>query len=148
LILKCNGNTLTKKMHLCTLRELEHDPEVSAIAQEEVTSLGNNALGAYDFVADSSGKKIGVEVMTRPTKGKLKEKLRYKENVDQFIFVIPKQRLCFYEKEPFKVFPSKARKKFFPSAFSDPKLLVWVYDMETGKIEKKERFSRAFNVER
>jgi len=130
------------------LQELESDSEIDSIAQEEETPLPGNSLGSYDFFARSSRGTIGIEVMTRPSKGKLKEKLRYRENVDRFIFVIPKQRLCFYEKEPFKVFPLRARKKFFPSDFSDPNLLVWIYDMETGKIEKKERFSKAFNVER
>ncbi len=148
MLLKCNGNTLTKKMHLCTLQELERDPEIKKISQEEETFLENNSIGAYDFFAKTGNGTIGIEVMTRPTKGKLKEKLRYKKNVDCFIFVIPKQRLCFYEKEPINIFPRKTRKKYFPKDFADPNLMVWIYNMETGKIEKKERFSKAFNVER
>ncbi|MFH1235257.1 MAG: hypothetical protein V1493_06610 [Candidatus Diapherotrites archaeon] len=145
------GNNLTKRMHRLTLRELrrmgrEKDLVIGSIEEEKRTMLPLKRVGSYDFLVESGKGIIGIEVMTRPTKGKLKEKLRYKGKVEIFVFVLPSNSLGFYRKTPSHGLPRRARPKFFPSDFRSDEIEVWLLDAKLGQFTEKGAFAEIFHV--
>jgi len=84
--------------------------------------------------------------MTRPTKGKLKEKLRYRAMVDKYIFVMPSNALGIYRKTKKKGYSRKTRPKYFPKEFKDTGLRAWLLDARKEKFTKKGAFHEIFNV--
>ena len=120
---------------------------IGRIEAEKQTVLPRQRIGSYDFLVETSGGVIGIEVMTRPTKGKLKEKLRYRSNVDSYVFVLPANSLGLYRKKPKKGFRTRARPRRFPKEFSDSNIRVWLLDAEVERFTEKGAFSKIFNVE-
>lgn len=145
------GNNLTKRMHRLTLRELkrmgrEKDLVIGSIEEEKHTMLPLKRVGSYDFLVESGKGPIGIEVMTRPTKGKLKEKLRYKGKVSVFVFVLPSNSLGLYRKTQNHGLPRQARPKFFPCDFRSDEIEVWLLDAASGQFTEKGTFAEIFNV--
>jgi len=102
--------------------------------------------GRFDFLVETKkNKAIGIEVLTRPTKGKMKNKLRYAKEADYFVFVLPYNSMEFYRKQK-KVFHKKAKLKFFGKEFSGKNLFVWLLDLQKGEFTEKKEFSKVFNV--
>ena len=139
-------------MHCLTLKELKRMDSEKAIShasieEEKQTVLPEQRTGSYDFLVETGNRSIGIEVMTRPTKGKMKEKLRYKSNVDCYIFVLPAHSLGLYRKTQKKGFPRKARPKFFPKEFNGPEIRAWLLDAAGERFTEKCAFSKIFNVE-
>ena len=149
-----NGNYLTNLMHFITFLELKkmHVSGAESFTQilpEKEVELKKEKprLGRFDFFAQTSkGKSIGVEVLTRPSKGKMKEKLSYSREVDEFVFVIPEHFLDFYKKHEKNGLHDSVRKKFLPKEFADKKLFVWILDSENHRFTRKGSFSEVFNV--
>lgn len=150
---KTNNNT-AKLMHLVVLHELNKmnllgQTKIQSIAPEKTVLLeknGKECQGRFDFLVKTKSKLIGIEVITRPTKGKLKEKLPYTESVDEFVFVLPENSMQLYRKRSKKIMKELARASSFPKEFNNPKLFAWLLEMPKGKIREKARFNRLFNV--
>ncbi|MEM0360752.1 MAG: hypothetical protein QXK06_05460 [Candidatus Diapherotrites archaeon] len=146
------GNNLTKRMHFLTLKELKRlereTNNIHWIKEEKKTLLPLKRTGSYDFLIESSEGLTGFEVMTRPTKGKLKEKLRYKGKVNVFVFVLPSNSLGLYRKPQKNGLHCTAKPKFFPKEFFEPSLQAWLLDAKTGRFTEKGAFFKIFNVER
>ena len=121
-------------------------PAEKGIEAEKETVLPGDRTGSYDFYLEFGGRATGIEVLARPSKGKLKEKLRYRENVDSYIFVLPEECLGFYRKEEKRGLASRVRKKSFPKEFSDPGLKAWLLDARGEKFTLKGAFAQIFNV--
>jgi len=139
-------------MHSLTLRELREmhadgGPAACRIEAEKQTVLPSRRIGSYDFLVKTGSGAIGVEVMTRPTKGKLKEKLRYRHNVDSYVFVLPANSLGLYRKKPKKGFHTRARPRRFPKEFNDSGIRAWLLDAGKEKFTEKGAFAKIFNVE-
>lgn len=140
-------------MHFYTMHELRKDSllgkRIAHIAPEQgvlIDKKGQRA-GKFDFLVRLEGNGLaGFEVLTRPTKGKLKAKLPYAQSVDEFIFVLPEGALDFYRKRAGKPFKVHARPKSFPAEFSDQKLRAWLFDVKARKFSEKGRFSEVFNT--
>lgn len=72
-------------MHLQVFYELnrmrvQRDPEIVSISPEKTVLVEKNGVereGKFDFLVQTGQKTIGIEVLTRPSQGKLKEKLVY-----------------------------------------------------------------------
>ncbi|PIN99269.1 MAG: hypothetical protein COT90_00350 [Candidatus Diapherotrites archaeon CG10_big_fil_rev_8_21_14_0_10_31_34] len=145
-------------MHLYTFNELNkmhfnQELEIKKICPEQtvlIQSKTNPDLcnkGSFDFLVETKKNKlIGIEVLTRPSKGKMKNKLRYAIEADEFIFVLPFNSMEFYRKPTKKVFHKKAKLKFFGKEFSDKNLFVWLLDLKNGKFTEKDLFNKIFNV--
>lgn len=141
-------------MHLAVFHELQRmrvnkNPELLEISPEKTVLLekqGKERQGRFDFLVQAKGRAIGIEVLTRPSKGKLKAKLPYASEVDEFIFVLPHDSMEFYRKRKMNGFKRAAPKKFLSSEFSSPKLQAWLLDYSNGKIAEKGAFSRLFEV--
>jgi len=144
-------------MHLYTFNELHKmhfnkKIELKKICPEQtvlIHSKTNSDLcneGRFDFLVETKkNKAIGIEVLTRPTKGKMKNKLRYAKEADYFVFVLPYNSMEFYRKQK-KVFHKKAKLKFFGKEFSGKNLFVWLLDLQKGEFTEKKEFSKVFNV--
>ncbi len=143
-------------MHFYTLHELKKmhltlELPLSKIMPEQEVLLEKNGLreGRFDFLVESrEGKLIGFEILTRPSKGKLKEKLSYSKEADQFVFVLPRNSLGLYRKPKKKIFPRLGREKFLPKEFSSPCLYAWLFNPKDKRFVEKALFSKVFNVER
>jgi hypothetical protein len=141
-------------MHLVVFNELnrmraQKQPEIIAITPEKTVLLEKNGMerqGRFDFLVRTSGKAIGVEVLSRPSHGKLRQKLAYSREVDEFIFAIPADSMEFYRKRKLNGFKRVAHKKFLGREFSDPKLKVWLVDCRQGMVTEKASFSKIFEV--
>ncbi len=101
--------------------------------------------GKYDFVVETPKKTVGFEVLTRPTKGKMVKKLSYMDEVDEFVFVIPRDSLLPYQKTP-QNHGWKVREKKLPPIFAQKGLWVWLVDLEKQRITDKHPFPRIYNV--
>lgn len=134
------------KMHLKQELELKKiQPEQTVLIHSKKNSFLSNQ-GKFDFLVETKENKlIGMEVLTRPSKGKMKDKLRYAKEADEFIFVLPFNAMEFYRKQK-KVFHKKAKLKFFGKEFSDKNLFVWLLDLKNGKFTEKNVFNKIFNV--
>jgi len=140
------ANFVEKIMYKATMERMK---EIGAekICKEQSVELPHGRKGSYDFVAEIKGQKIGFEVLCRPTKRKLKDKLRYLPYVDKYVFVLPANALSLYKRPNAKVFGLVSRPKFLPKEFGNKKLYVWLCDLETKHIFACAAFSRIFNVE-
>jgi hypothetical protein len=154
LLAETNGNNVTKLMHLLVRHELNRmhlsrDLKIELIAPEKPVLLEKNSRerqGRFDFLVRAQDRTIGIEVLSRPTKGKLKQKLPYAESVDEFIFVLPENALQLYRKQEKKLMHEQARPLFFPPEFGSGKLRAWLLSMPQGQFVEKSLFSRIFNV--
>lgn len=150
--LSFNGNRLTELMHFYTLHELKKMHclfilPLKKIFHEKTAVIGNGQKGSFDFLVETvSGKEIGIEVLTRPSKGKMKQKLSYSKNVDEFIFVIPEHFLENYKIHEKKGFKGAVKKHFLPKEFSSQKLFAWIFDTEKRAFTTKASFSGVFNT--
>ena len=120
------------------------------IQPEKHVIVNKNGLrdGSFDFFVETEqGRKIGFEVLTRPSKGKMKEKLAYAEVVDEYVFVLPSEAISVYRKNegPFK---SITRDKFLPKEFARKNLQVWLLDIVERKFIMKKAIGAIFNVEK
>jgi len=145
-------------MHLVTLHELQkmhcrNILELTRIVPEQDVLLENShgkceRCGRFDFLVHAKGgKTIGFEVLSRPTQGKLKEKLSYAKEVDEFVFVLPKETMKIYRKTSNKPFRRIAREKTLCSAFASEKIKAWLLDSRHGTIGEKACFCELFNTE-
>lgn len=141
-------------MHLYTLHELHKldrsgKMKVLAIKPEQTVFLskGNGRIGRFDFLVELDDKElVGFEVLTRPSKGKLKKKLSYASEVNRFVFVLPSDSMPFYQKPKSKVFHKQAKLDFFGKEFLNPNLFVWMFDLQEKRFTEKNQFSKIFNV--
>jgi len=137
--------------HELNRQRVNNPPEHIAIHPEKTVLLEKHGVerkGRFDFLVQTKDKTIGIEVLTRPSQGKMKEKLAYANEVDEFIFVIPSQSMGLYRKHKTNGLKSIAHKKFLDKEFNEPKLRVWMIDCSQGKIEEKGPFSKIFEVQR
>ncbi|MCX8190260.1 MAG: hypothetical protein N3F05_03490 [Candidatus Diapherotrites archaeon] len=116
------------------------------IKTEQSVSLSPRRTGSYDIFAEINGSFFGFEILCRPTKGKLREKLAYLPFVDKYVFVIPSNSLSLYRKCFAKSFGPITRPKYFPSEFNNKKLCIWLCDIEKRKITVCSRFNKVMNV--
>lgn len=116
------------------------------VKTEQLVSLSHGRTGSYDFFAEINGCLFGFEILCRPTKGKLKEKLAYLPYVDRYVFVIPSNSLSLYKRNSSKAFGPITRPKFFPREFNNKKICLWLCDIEKRKITVCSRFSKVMNV--
>ena len=147
-----NGNNYLKLMHLVVFHELNKislsDRKIEEICPEKTVLLekrGKECVGRFDFLVREKDKTVGIEVLGRPTKGKMKQKLAYAESVDEFIFAIPENSLELYRKHK-KLMHEQARPSFFPEEFNNKKLKTWLIDLPRGKISEKGCINKFFNV--
>lgn len=133
------------KMHFLDKMKIERIiPEQDVLIDREKRKLPFR--GRYDFLVETRNNKfIGIEVLSRPTQGKLKEKLAYAKYVDEFIFVLPEGSMEFYRKPKTKIFHKHVRMNFLGKEFASPALHVWLIDLRKGLVEK-DVLSRIFNV--
>lgn len=154
LAFECNGNSLTKLMHLLVFHELnkmrvKKQPEILSISPEKTVLLEKHGVerqGRFDFLVQTRNRTIGIEVLTRPSQGKLKEKLAYAREVDEFIFAVPSDALGFYRKKRMNGFKRIVGKRFLGKEFNNPKLRVWLLDCRQGLVKEKSSFSKIFDV--
>ena len=131
--------------------ELLNSLQIKSILVEQPVLLEKRGLraGSFDFLIETkTGKAIGIEVLTRPSKGKLKGKLPYSLEVDEFVFVLPSSSLEFYQKKEKKGFRSYARANAFSREFNKPNLKAWLFDVQEKAFQKKDIFNRIFNVKK
>lgn len=103
--------------------------------------------GKFDFLVQTHEKKlVGVEVLTRPTHGKLRQKLAYAKKTDEFIFVLLHNSLGFYRKKEKNGLSSSTRKKFLSPEFASEKIFAWLFDPIEKKFVSKQNFPKEFNV--
>lgn len=151
-----NGNALTKKMHELTFQELNkiriagHGSVKEISPEKDITISKNGKLreGSFDFLLIIGTKRIGIEILTRPSKGKLKQKLFYADEVDEFIFVLPENSLNFYKILKGRPFNNWKKINYFGKEFSSDFLKVWLLDSENEKFTKKDVFRKIFNVKK
>ncbi len=142
-----NQTYVEKIMYKATLEKIkELCPEKLFV--EYAVSLPNGRKGSYDFLIEHNGTRIGFELMSRPTKGKLKEKLAYLHNVDKYIFVFPMASFELYKRQQINCFTALTRPKFFPEDFSNKKLYVWLCSIDEKRIVTQARFEKIFNVKK
>ncbi|MEM4662629.1 MAG: hypothetical protein QXM75_01245 [Candidatus Diapherotrites archaeon] len=136
---------MEKIMYKATKDKLE---EIGAkkIENEKSVLLPGKRKGAYDLFAEIGGKTVGIEILCRPTKKKLKAKLAYLPYVDNYVFVIPSNSLGLYRKSFAKVYKPVTRPKFFSSEFNNRNLSIWLCDIEKRKIIARARFNKIMNV--
>ena len=142
-------------MHLLVFHELNrlrvtNEWPIENILPEKtvlLTKTDSPRKGRFDFLVQTRNKSIGLEVLTRPSQGKLRQKLAFAREVDEFVFVLPKHSMEFYKKRKNNELSSRARPNFFGKEFKSPKLSAWIVDVSEGKILKKGVFSKVFNTE-
>ncbi|MBN1940949.1 MAG: hypothetical protein JW772_02090 [Candidatus Diapherotrites archaeon] len=140
-------------MHDIVFQELQRmdakkELKIRRIVPEKTTFLQSNGTkkqGRFDFFVEANGKCIGIEVLTRPSHGKLKEKIVYAHDVDEFIFAIPETAFELYKK-PCGKGHKRARPNFFSQEFAQPKLRAWLLNLSKNTVEIKSCFNKIFNV--
>lgn len=143
-------------MHKLTLEEIKKcysNPSLCFVKPEQTVILeplrenGVERKGRFDFLAETGRHEtIGFEVLTRPSKGKMKKKLAYSNEVQKFVFVLPASSLLFYRKPKSKVFIKKAKLHYLPKEFNSAKLYAWILDLKEKRFTEKGQFSKVFNV--
>ena len=143
-------------MHELTFQELNkmriagHGTVKEISPEKDVIISKNGKLreGSFDFLLVVGTKRIGIEILTRPSKGKLKQKLFYADEVDEFIFVLPENSLNFYKILKGKAFNNWKKINYFGKEFSSDFLKVWLLDTEKGEFVEKGIFKSIFNVKK
>ncbi len=153
-----NGNRLTSLLHLYTRHELNKmhffERRLVRVVAEKATLLPGDQRhaarkGRFDFFVETfDGKKIGIEVLTRPTEGKLKEKLAYAKDVDEFVFVLPDGSLNTHRKPKGKVFHKQDRSKPLSRVFDRRGLWAWLFDLHDQRFSVKDKFANVYRVEK
>lgn len=157
--IKIEGNNKTNAMHLHCFHELNrmhvrNELPLKFIHPEQTVILSSfqglsPRKGKFDFLVETmKGKLIGFEVLTRPSKGKMKEKLAYANEVDEFVFVLPHDAMQFYQKPKTKVFHKKCRLKYFGNEFSSSSLKAWMFNLRDGRFTEKSSFNKVFCVKK
>lgn len=150
-----NGNKTTALMHLLTLHELNRIRvtgkwPITRMSSEQSVLLhaqnGSAREGKFDFLVETPRKKIGFEVLTRPSKGKMLKKLAYMQEVDDFVFVIPHDALLPYQRTE-KNHGWKVRSKKLPPLFGQKGLFVWLVDIDKQEIVAKQPFTKLYYLE-
>ena len=155
--IQANGNSKTRLMHSFTFKEIKNcysnpsfcflKPEQGVIL-EPLREKGIERKGSFDFLLETSNHElIGFEVLTRPSKGKLKRKLSYAKEVEKYVFVIPSGSFEFYKRKEKRPFEKISQEHCFPKEFNSEKLQVWLFDFWAKKFSQKGQFSKIFNVE-
>ena len=70
----------------------------------------------------------------------------YREQVDEFVFVIPHDTLLPYQRTP-KNHGWKVRPKYLPNSFGQKGLYVWLVDLDEQRIVAKKPFHKLYFVE-
>lgn len=156
-MMEINGNSTTVLMHLLTWTELQRmrvnqiwNIRRMAAEQSVLLDSGNPnkpKKGKFDFYVETPSKTIGFEVLTRPSKGKMLQKLIYSKEVDEFVFVIPTHFLKPYQKENNHSFGWHVRHKKLPSPFSKKGLYVWLVNIGEQRIISKQSLSNIYYIE-
>lgn len=141
-------------MHSLVFKELnkmrlQKNPEILSIVPEKTVIIEKNGVerqGRFDFLVTARDRNIGVEVLTRPSQGKMRQKLAYAKEVDEFIFALPNDALGLYRKKQMNGFKRIAPKKFLGKEFADQKLKVWMLDCKNGLVSEKSAFPGLFEV--
>ncbi len=149
-----NGNELTRAMNLAVEKELKNLKNsgkmdlLSMVPEKSVLIRKNGSFreGRFDFFVQTDKKSIGFEILTRPSRGKLKKKLSYSERADEFVFVIPKDSLDGYKKHKKGIWQFRPHKKFLGKEFAEKKLSVWLFDTGKNCISDKKSFFEIFNI--
>lgn len=150
-----NGNLKTGLMHLLVFHELNrlrvnHLWPIQTIWAEKSVLLSKNGSprpGRFDFLVETPHKTIGIEVLTRPSPGKLRQKMVYSSEVDEFVFVLPKNSLSNYSKSDKKIAKPIGRTHSLGRQFSVPSLKAWIVDLENGCFVAKTQFDKIFNAQ-
>jgi hypothetical protein len=150
-----NGNLLTAWLHQIVSHELNrlrltNEWPITAIIPEKsvlLTKNGSPRPGRFDFLVQLRDRTIGFEVLSRPSQGKMRQKLAYASEVDEFVFVLPKESLSLYHKTHSARYRNRVRPNKLGHEFTDPRLSVWVVDIEEGKIVQRGVFSQVFNAQ-
>lgn len=142
-------------MHLLTLNELQRMRvngvwPITRLVSEQTVLLHAPPHapkeGKFDFLVETPSKTIGFEVLTRPSKGKMVKKFLYRNEVDQFVFVIPHDTLLPYQRKE-KNHGWKVRPSYLPSSFGEKNLYAWLIDVDAQRIVAKQPFSKLYYVE-
>jgi hypothetical protein len=141
-------------MHLLTWTELQRlrvngEWPITRMTSEQTVLLhAAHSLkeGKFDFLVETPRKTIGFEVLTRPSKGKMLKKFVYRNEVDQFVFVIPHDALLPYQRTE-KNHGWKVRPRYLPASFGEKGLYTWLVDLDTQAIVAKQPFSKLYYVE-
>lgn len=150
-----NGNKTTALMHLLTLNELNRMRvngvwPITRLVSEQTVLLHEPKHapkeGKFDFLVETPRKTIGFEVLTRPSKGKMLKKFLYRNEVDQFVFVIPRDALLPYQRTE-KNHGWKVRSRQLPAPFGEKNLYAWLIDVDAQQIVAKQPFSKLYFVE-
>ena len=145
---------LTDLMTLRTIQTLQQWRQSKAFPIHSVKteqtvvlqSSGREKAGRFDFLIEmENGELVGIEVLSRPTKGKLKAKLAYSEGVDKFVFVLPHDSMELYQ-NPKKSIYKKNAKHALGREFNSPKLFVWPFHTHLKQFFQQQSFSKWFNV--
>lgn len=143
-------------MHRLTLEEIKKQcagepmpllkPEQTVIL-EPCGKGGCERKGRFDFLLETKDHEtIGFEVLTRPSKGKLKKKLSYAREVQSFVFVMPEGFLNAYRKKQKRPFERIERGREFPPEFGSESLKAWLLDLKAKSFTEKNSFRKVFNV--
>lgn len=151
-----NGSKLGEQMLKATYFELLKSSAFPKFYPKNVTPektvvLNENPVreGRFDFFVETlEGKLIGAEVLSRPSKGKLLQKLAYTKQVDEFIFVLPKNALELYRKKKKNGLHSSTRKKFLPQELGSKKIFVWLFDQENKNFSTKNELAGEYNIKK
>jgi len=144
-------------MHKLTLEEIKKcysNPSLCFVKPEQTVILeplrenGVERKGRFDFLVETGRHEtIGFEVLTRPSKGKMKRKLSYSNEVQKFVFVLPAGALALYKRQKKKPFVKALPKNCFPKQFNSPSIYAWLLDVKEKKFSEKAELSKLFNVE-
>src|SRR3989338_2358947 len=148
------GNHLTPLMHLYTRHELNKmhlfERRLVNVVAEKATVLRKERAktprkGRFDFFVETfDGKRMGVEGLTRPSEGKLKEKLAYAVDVEEFVFVLPDGSLNTHRRPTQKVFHKQDRSTPLSPVFNNLKLRVWLFDVKHHQFTVKDKLNKVF----
>ena len=146
---QCNKANAPLVFHELNRMRFQEPGRITSICPEKTVLLekkGKEREGRFDFLVQGNKKNLGIEVLQRPSQGKMREKLAYAKEVDEFVFVLPKESLGLYKKTKTNGIKRIAHKKYLSKEFSNPKLKVWLVDCANGKIAEKGPFGKVFEV--
>jgi len=123
---------------------------ITAVLEEAPVLLdrrGSHCMGKFDFLAETKNGFVGFEVLARPTKRKILEKMAYADTVDKFVFVFPEGSLNLYRKPSKKTFVKRSKLNRLEKKFARKNVLVWMLDVYSKTFTQKGGIAEVFNVE-
>ena len=150
-----NGNRTTALMHLLAWTELQRlrvtqTWPITKLRAEQTVVLNTDTQtpreGKFDFYAETPSKTIGFEVLTRPSRGKLLKKFAYRNEVDEFVFILPSDSMTKYQRKETNGRHASAHFKL-PKLFGEKGLYAWLVDLDDQRIIAKKPFSQLFHVD-